>query len=923
MAAPYPPHDELAGENFDLFLSFKINSTDGVALLHFNGGEEKNAVAQPCSFIISQYRFQIGPLHRSRRIDIPYFSIAQWSIATASSAAVKAFTRAQDEADRTAECSTAPGVSLHSHTSIAIQNSSLQPPASTGGREVVEELAATAAPTSQRLSSARRPPSLHVLTLQTKHLFVYRVLLSGASAVPIIKRRLIQCHGATRLDQMPAFLYHAARQESGHGPTPPAAPPSMWRCEFGWYLYTANRETSRQLCRSATTPPLLSVSDDDMASGRAGVGVDLRPWFHCINLREGGSREGRPSEYCYTASPTYPDALVEPRVVDETLLLRATAARSRARVPAISFVHLATGAVVARGAQPLLRSLQLAADSDICYALINAGYSQCHRRPQHRDAASAMAMTTSTPVVVRGSAVEGRRQGRPPSLFDDDSNAEAEEAPDHRHLDRDDPQRRQSAADIKGSSATIPRAAGGPPPSSAPAALAAASRGTDTAVLAVMDCRPLRSATANMQAGGGYELGSLYDFCSVAFYDIDNIFAVQKAFEKLRDIVAQCSGDVTECEALRRFYKSEWLQLTQRVLSCGVAVVKSIERGVSCLVHCTDGWDRTSQCTTLAMLLLDPFYRTVVGFCILLEKEFMSFGHRFAERCGHQVQGRTSIETHAGVPTSDTEGSGHRPNASPIFYHFMDVVYQVHRQYPTCFEFSTRLLERLAVDAYSCLYGTFLCNGEQERRLEGVQGRTPSIWTDILRQVQLEKNGEAAIDLVNIQYDAATAWKFISRRATAATPATPAMDREAFVLMPSTSSKRLFFWADFYLREDADHFLLFNPRTIPVPVKQRISWGAPFDEYLQSYIDAACLAWLEETEPLRALEAFMAHEEVHGRTSSRLPTLMRSSWCVHDPVCCLQCYRPFTIWSSKVQCPACKVYLCSECVAHDCVMRPR
>jgi hypothetical protein len=33
-----------------------------------------------------------------------------------------------------------------------------------------------------------------------------------------------------------------------------------------------------------------------------------------------------------------------------------------------------------------------------------------------------------------------------------------------------------------------------------------------------------------------------------------------------------------------------------------------------------DGWDRTSQLTSLAELLLDPYYRSAHGFAILVEK---------------------------------------------------------------------------------------------------------------------------------------------------------------------------------------------------------------------------------------------------------------------------------------------------------------
>ena len=38
--------------------------------------------------------------------------------------------------------------------------------------------------------------------------------------------------------------------------------------------------------------------------------------------------------------------------------------------------------------------------------------------------------------------------------------------------------------------------------------------------------------------------------------------------------------------------------------------------GVSVVVHCSDGWDRTSQTCALTSLLLDPFYRTIHGFMV-------------------------------------------------------------------------------------------------------------------------------------------------------------------------------------------------------------------------------------------------------------------------------------------------------------------
>ena len=46
----------------------------------------------------------------------------------------------------------------------------------------------------------------------------------------------------------------------------------------------------------------------------------------------------------------------------------------------------------------------------------------------------------------------------------------------------------------------------------------------------------------------------------------------------------------------------------------------------------SDGWDRTPQITVLAILMLEPWCRTIDGFLTLSQKERVDFGHKIDER---------------------------------------------------------------------------------------------------------------------------------------------------------------------------------------------------------------------------------------------------------------------------------------------------
>lgn len=66
---------------------------------------------------------------------------------------------------------------------------------------------------------------------------------------------------------------------------------------------------------------------------------------------------------------------------------------------------------------------------------------------------------------------------------------------------------------------------------------------------------------------------------------------------------------------------------------------------------------------------------------------------------------------------------------SPVFLQFVDCVWQVTNQFPHCFEFNEYFLTFVVDHLYSCLFGTFLCNSDKERRVSGVPQKTQSLWS--------------------------------------------------------------------------------------------------------------------------------------------------------------------------------------------------
>ncbi|ODQ78376.1 hypothetical protein BABINDRAFT_162615 [Babjeviella inositovora NRRL Y-12698] len=248
----------------------------------------------------------------------------------------------------------------------------------------------------------------------------------------------------------------------------------------------------------------------------------------------------------------------------------------------------------------------------------------------------------------------------------------------------------------------------------------------------IVDLRPLANAMAQTALGAGTENVDNYGATRATriFLNIDNIHVMRDTLARV--VEALKNGDVSatpvNAELLGRL---TWLKHTSIVLAGVDRLAKSIHlNAMNMLVHCSDGWDRTAQVCSLLQLCLDPHYRTLRGFMLLVEKEWCAFGHQFAERSDH-VGAQLVTSLGASRATSFfskfkvLQGSNFK---SPTFHQFLDCVYQMARQHPTAFEFNERFLRRLLYHVYSCQYGTFLVNNERQKVEQRLEERTRSVW---------------------------------------------------------------------------------------------------------------------------------------------------------------------------------------------------
>ena len=292
-------------------------------------------------------------------------------------------------------------------------------------------------------------------------------------------------------------------------------------------------------------------------------------------------------------SPTYPALLPVPSLISDNTLNYAGRYRSRVRLPVLTYLHPVNNCSITRCAQPLVgvrgnRSIQ---DEKLLLAIFSTSNpAAASSQPPSRPRSPSSLQSSGEIPVDRGG---------------DESPPNAEKLEDEV---------------ISGMDGEVPP--------EGPRIYGAQQRNL------IVDARPTVNALAMQAVGMGSENMDNYRFATKIYLGIDNIHVMRNSLEKVIDALKE--SDLTPLPPNRELLaKSNWLKHISGLLDGASIIARQVAVQHShVLIHCSDGWDRTSQLSALSQLCLDPYYRTIDGFITLVEKDWLSFGHMFNHRSG-------------------------------------------------------------------------------------------------------------------------------------------------------------------------------------------------------------------------------------------------------------------------------------------------
>jgi len=208
-----------------------------------------------------------------------------------------------------------------------------------------------------------------------------------------------------------------------------------------------------------------------------------------------------------------------------------------------------------------------------------------------------------------------------------------------------------------------------------------------------------------------------------------------------------------------------WFTHVSNCLELAQSIAKIIhEQKASVIVSDPDGRNFGILVTSLVQVLLDPFYRSLLGLQALIQKDWVMKGFPFCKRLGHiRTVSKQQHSSQIQVRTASFKGKEERrekdlsyDGESPIYVLFLECLHQLLRQFPLEFEYTEQFLILLFDVSHSSLFSTFLLDSNFEHR-EHDKFSLMTAWDFIATNIPQSKyisvftNASYKLDQINVE----------------------------------------------------------------------------------------------------------------------------------------------------------------------------
>ncbi|KAK3096634.1 hypothetical protein FSP39_001921 [Pinctada imbricata] len=193
---------------------------------------------------------------------------------------------------------------------------------------------------------------------------------------------------------------------------------------------------------------------------------------------------------------------------------------------------------------------------------------------------------------------------------------------------------------------------------------------------------------------------------------------LQQSHEKLKDL---CFIDTKKEFAMQDIAwnssveSTKWLLYVAQCLRVANQVADTLSNNHTVVLQEPDGRHFCCLISSLSQILLDPSTRTRRGFECLIQREWVAMGYPFQREGGLVLQ----------------QGP---QDQCPVFLLFLDCLWQLLQQYPSCFAFSDTYLVTLWDSTSTGIFETFLFDSFHQKSRYHLDGRCmkrfrlPPVW---------------------------------------------------------------------------------------------------------------------------------------------------------------------------------------------------